>query len=79
MSTLDIEVLIFPLGMIIVDIYIFSLFIYFKYIKNMIIMNTIYHILIKNKYIYLFLWPTSDLLPVERRSPVVGTWIWSYT
>ena len=65
MSTLDIEVLIFPLGMIIVDIYIFSLFLYSKSIENMIIMNVIYHILIKNKSIYSFLWRTSDLIPVE--------------
>ena len=76
---LDSIISIFPLGMILVDIYIFSLIIYFKYIENMIIMNTIYHILIKNKSIYSFLWPTSDPHPVERRSPVVGTWVWSYT
>ena len=76
---LNIVISILPLGMIIVELYIFSLFLYSKYIENMIIMNVIYHILIKNKSIYSFLWPTSDPIPVERRSSVVGTWVWSYT
>ena len=52
---LDIVISILPLRMIIVDIYIFSLFLYFKYIENMIIMNAIYHILIYGWQVNLFI------------------------
>ena len=73
MSTLDIEVLIFPLGMIIVDIYIFYIFIYFKYIEYIHIMYSIYNILIIDKSMKLFTWPPHDHLLGGSRSLEIGT------
>ena len=64
MSTLDIDVLIFPLGMIIVDIYIFYIFIYFKCIEYIHIMYSIYNILTINKSMKLFMWPPANPLVV---------------
>ena len=79
MSTLDIEVLIFPLGMIIVYIYIFYIFIYFKYIEYIHIMYSIYNILTINKSMKLLTWRPPDPLVVGRRSLEIGTWVLSYT
>ena len=79
MSTLDIEVLIFPLGMIIVDIYILYIFIYFIYIEYIHIMCSIYNILALNKSMKLSTRPFPDPLVVGRRSLEIGTWVLSYT
>ena len=84
--TLDIDILIFPLATIIVDIYNIYIFIslYISYIKILYIeyihiMYSLYNILTMNKSMELFTWPPPDPQLVGRRSLEIGTWVLSYT